>query len=60
SPASKSTVKFIDSLSNTTEEMYAQLSKEAHRYGIGVESEAESYLRACDLVILMILQNKKT
>ncbi|GAH75010.1 unnamed protein product, partial [marine sediment metagenome] len=35
------------------------LSKEAHRYGIGVESVAESYLRACEIVILIILQNRK-
>jgi len=58
-PASKSSVKFIDSLSNTTEEMYAQLSKEAHKHGASLESKAETYLKSCEIVILIILQNRK-
>jgi len=58
-PASKSTVKFIDSVSNTTDEMYAQLSKEVHKREVGVESKAEIYLRMCELVIFLILQNRK-
>lgn len=58
-PASKSTVNFIDSLADTADEMYAQLSKEAHKRGESVESIAESYLHACELVLLLILQNRK-
>jgi RNA-directed DNA polymerase len=58
-PASKSTVNFIDSLANTTDEMYGQLSKEAHKHGENIESTAEIYLHACELLLILILQNRK-
>ena len=58
-PASKSTVNFIESLSNTADEMYGQLSKEAHKRGKNIESTAEIYLHACELVLILILQNRK-
>ena len=58
--ASKTTVTSIDSLSTTADAMYAQLSKEAHSRVVGVESTAESYLYACELVLLLILQIRKT
>jgi len=47
------------SFSTTTEEMYGQLSKEAHKHGEGITSIAETYLNACELVLLLILQNRK-
>jgi len=58
-PASKSAVNFIESLSNTADEMYGQLSKEAHKRGKNIESTAVIYLHACELVLLLILQNKQ-
>jgi len=58
--ASKSTVNFIDSLATTVDEMYGQLSKEAHKRGVNVESTAELYLYACELILLLILNNRDT
>lgn len=58
-PANKSTVNFIDKVSNTIDEIYAQLSKEVHKHEVSIESKAETYLRMCELVILLILQNRK-
>lgn len=58
-PASKSTVDFIESLANTAEKLYRQLNIEVHRRGEYTKSNAEIYLYECDLLLLLILQNRK-
>ncbi len=58
-PASKSTVNFIEKVANAADETYDNLSKEAHKRGENTESTAEIYLRICELLIMLILINKK-
>ncbi len=52
---SKSTVNFIDSVAKATEMTLEKLNSEAHMYGSSIESVVETYLKACELVILLIL-----
>jgi RNA-directed DNA polymerase len=58
-PASKSTVEFIESLADITEQTYGQLSKEAHKHGTNAAAQAEVCLHTCELVLLLILMNRK-
>ena len=58
-PASKSTVDFIDSLADTAEKLYRQLNIEVHKRGKNIKSNAEIYLYECDLLLLLILRNRK-
>lgn len=55
---SKSTVDFIDSLAKATEMTHAKLSSEVHKYGSSIESTVEIYLKACEILILLILLHK--
>lgn len=57
---SKSTIDFIDSVAKTTEMTYSKLSAEAHKYGSSIESTAEAYLKACEILILLILLHRQT
>lgn len=55
---SKSTVDFIDSMASATEMTYAKLSSEVHKYGSSLETTAETYLKACEILILLILLHR--
>jgi len=58
STASKSTVNLIDSYAKAVDLTYDKLSSEAHKHGRSIESIAETYLKACEIVIMLILQHK--
>jgi len=55
---SKSTVDFIDSMASAIEMTHAKLSSEVHKYGSSIESTAETYLKACEFLILLILLHR--
>ena len=58
SPASKSTLKLIDSYAKAVNMTYAELSSEVHKYGSSIESTAETLLEACEIVIKLILLHR--
>lgn len=55
---SKSTVDFIDSVATAWEMTYSRLSSEAHKAGRSIESTAETLLKACEIVIMLILLHR--
>ncbi len=57
---SKSTVDFIDSIANAVVMTFAKLSSEAHKYGRSIESTAETYLKACEVLILLMLLHRSS
>ena len=58
STASKSTVNLIDSYAKAVDMTYDKLSSEVHKHGSSIESTAEAYLEACEIVIKLILLHK--
>jgi RNA-directed DNA polymerase len=58
STINKKMVDFIDSIADAAQMTYSRLNSEAHKYGRSIESTAETYLEACELVIKLILLHR--
>ena len=56
---SKSKLQYIDSLSKFVDDSYAKLSQEAHSNTESEIAEVKAFLQSGELIILMILLNRK-